>query len=200
MSEEEPSRPAAEPLAGAPSASITQPPIPFHIGEEFSTASKKLPPTKIILAGLGLVLAIMLTVAYLHRPRSQATGAIENIAAVEIPGQNSVMAAITISIHNNGEEVYMIRTLKPSLETSSETFTDEPASVVDFERYFAAFPALKQGSADPLVTDVKIQPASALKGTIVVSFPVDLKTFNSRKALKLVVQPYDQPVPLTLTK
>jgi hypothetical protein len=33
-----------------------------------------------------------------------------------------------------------------------------------------------------------------------VSFPVNLDAFNQRKSVSVVIQPYDQPVPVTLSK
>jgi len=38
------------------------------------------------------------------------------------------------------------------------------------------------------------------KGTIVVSFPVTRQIFDARKSLTVSIQPYDQRVPVVLTK
>jgi hypothetical protein len=35
---------------------------------------------------------------------------------------------------------------------------------------------------------------------VIVSFPVTLDNFNQRRSVSVVIQPYDQPVPVTLTK
>jgi hypothetical protein len=35
---------------------------------------------------------------------------------------------------------------------------------------------------------------------VVVSFPVTQDGFDKRKSLSVVIQPYDQPLPLVLTK
>jgi len=43
-------------------------------------------------------------------------------------------------------------------------------------------------------------PGGHTAGTIIVVFPVTPDAFANRKALKVTIQPYDQPVPLVLTK
>jgi hypothetical protein len=35
---------------------------------------------------------------------------------------------------------------------------------------------------------------------VIVSFPVKLDAFNQRRSVSVVVQPYDQPVPIVLSK
>jgi hypothetical protein len=35
---------------------------------------------------------------------------------------------------------------------------------------------------------------------VIVSFPVTLDAFDQRRSVSVVIQPYDQPVPVTLTK
>ncbi len=36
--------------------------------------------------------------------------------------------------------------------------------------------------------------------TLIVSFPVPLDAFNQHRSVSIIVQPYDQPLPITLTK
>ena len=54
------------------------------------------------------------------------------------------------------------------------------------------------GSA--LVPEQKIGPGALAQGTVVVSFPVTQDAFDKRKSLSVVIQPYDQAVPVVLTK
>jgi hypothetical protein len=35
---------------------------------------------------------------------------------------------------------------------------------------------------------------------VIVSFPVALADFKDRRSVSVVIQPYDQPVPIVLTK
>lgn len=174
-------------------------PLP-HMGEEFGTAKKNLPPVKIVLIGVAVVVVAAVIAALVQRPQSPATGAVSNVVAVEVPGQNSVMVAISVSIHNGGQKPFWIHTLRADLDTAENQVSDEAAPAVDFDRYFQAFPALKQNAYPALKRETKILPGSDLQGTIIVSFPVTQDAFNNRKQLKVTIQPYDQPVPLVLTK
>jgi hypothetical protein len=174
--------------------------IPFHIGEEFGTAKKNLPPVKIILIGVALIAVIAIVVGFVQRPQSAATGSIDDIVSVEIPDQNSIMVAINVSFQNNGTKPYWIRTIKADLDTTSGSFSDDAASPSDYDRYFQAFPALKQHALDPLRREATIDPGGHAQGTIIVAFPVTADAFTHRKSLKVTIQPYLQPVPLVLTK
>jgi len=172
----------------------------FNIAEEFGTAKKKLPPVKILAVAIGAVAIIGIVMALLQRPTSAATGALGDITSVEVPNQNLVMVAINVSIANHGEKPYWIHTMEATLETAGSKFSDQPASAADFERYFQAFPDLKQHALAPLKPEMKIEPGGQAAGTILVSFPVAAQAFAQRKSLTVTIQPYDQPVPLVLVK
>jgi hypothetical protein len=73
-------------------------------------------------------------------------------------------------------------------------------SAIDFDRYFQAFPALKNGTQPALPPETKIQPGESTSRTIIVAFPVTLDVFNQRKSVSVVIWPYDQTVPVVLTK
>jgi hypothetical protein len=185
------------------------PPIPsgppeprtrFNIGEEFGTAKKNLPPLKIVLIGVAVIAVIALIASLAQRPHSATAGSIDDVVSVEIPDQNSIMVAINVSFQNNGAKPYWIHTIKATLETTTGSFTDDAASPSDFDRYFQAFPTLKQHALPPLEREARINPAARTAGTIIVVFPVTPDAFASRKSLKVTIQPYDQPVPLILTK
>src|SRR5580698_8015825 len=186
----------------APPASDSppQPRTQFHIGEEFGTAKKNLPPVKIVAIGVGVVAVIAIILALAQRPHSATTGSIDDVVSVEVPDQNMVMVAINVSFQNNGVKSYWIHTINADLDTTSGAFTDDAASPADFDRYFQAFPALKQHALAPLEREAKITPGGRLAGTVIVAFPVTPDAFAKRKSLKVTIQPYDQPVPLVLTK
>jgi hypothetical protein len=195
--ESSPSQPASpQPEALDPSV----PPTKFEIGEEFGTAKKNLPPAKIILIGVAIIVVIGGVLALVQRPRTEATGSIDDAVAVEIPGQNSVMAAINLSIENQGKEAFKIHNIKVDLETPGGSFSDEPASAVDLDRYYQALPELKKRALDPLAGETVIPPGATTRGTIVVSFPIVPDAFANRKALKVTVWPYHATVPLVLVK
>ncbi len=196
MPDESPLPPTANAPASQPSESVAN----FHIGEEFGTAKKNLPPARIVLIGVGIVVVVGAVLAFFQRPRPSATGSIDQMVSVEIPNQGSVMAAINVSFRNNGVKPFWIHTIKAELETANETFSDDAASPADFDRYYQAFPTLKQYAIQPLEREAKIEPGGQIQGTIVVSFPVTPEAFAGRKVLKVIIQPYDQPAPLVLTK
>jgi hypothetical protein len=83
--------------------------------------------------------------------------------------------------------------------TSGES-SGEAVSAVDFDRYYQAFPGLKQNAQPALAPEDKLQPGQEVRRTVMVSFPVNLDAFNQRKSVSVVIQPYDQPVPVTLSK
>jgi len=172
----------------------------FNIAEEFGTAKKNLPPVKILAIAVGAVAIVAIVMALLQRPTSAATGALGDITSVEVPGQSLVMVAINVSIVNHGEKPYWIHTMEATLEAAGGKFSDPPASAADFERYFQAFPDLKQHALAPLKPETKIEPGGQTVGTILVTFPVTAQTFAARKSLTVTIQPYDQPVALVLTK
>jgi hypothetical protein len=172
----------------------------FQIGEEFGTAKKNLPPLKIIGIGVAIIVAAWGIAALVQRPRPSATGTIGEVVSVEIPNQHAVMVAINIAFQNNGAKPFWIQTIKADLQTTDGSYSSDAASAVDLDRYYQAFPPLKQYAGTPLQREGKVDVGSQAKGTIVVSFPVTPVAFATRKLLRVTIQPYDQPVPLVLTK
>lgn len=201
-----PQPPAASPETPAPTP--TQPPSPsgltINIGDEFGTAKRNLPPPKVLAIGLALILVISAIIVF-TQSRPSSSGSIDDVNAVEIPGQNSVLATINVTLQNNGKKAIWIHTMNASLETSTPDasgntkFTDEAGSPADFERYFQAFPPLKEHAIAPLQVETKIQPGDKASGTIMVSFPVSKEVFDKRKSIAVTIRPYDE-IPVTLKK
>jgi hypothetical protein len=183
-----------------PSATPSEPRIDFRIGEEFGTAKKNLPPVKIIGIGITLIAVGWAIAAFVQRPRPSATGTINEVVAVEIPNQHSVIVAINLAFQNIGAKPFFIQTIKAEVQTTDNTFSSDAASTVDLDRYYQAFPTLKQYAGPPLQREGKIDVGGQAKGTIIVSFPVTPEAFASRKLLRVTIQPYDQPVSLVMTK
>src|SRR5690348_3589668 len=104
MPEDRPSSQTAPPGTPGPQATPTEPGQQFHIGEEFGTAKKNLPPLTIVLIGVAAVVVVALIVAFIQRPHSLATGTIDDVVSVEVPDQNMVMVGIHVSLHNTGEK------------------------------------------------------------------------------------------------
>jgi hypothetical protein len=196
-------------MAETPPQPIPTPPSPqpatqsgptIRIGDEFGTAKRNLPPARVVLLAIGGVLIIFAIVAFLQRAKPQGGGSLDNVVAVDLPGQNSVLVALTFTLRNSGQKGLWVHDIKGKLMSGSEESTGEAVSAIDFDRYFQAFPALKEGALQPLVPEDKLQPGQEVKRTIMVSFPVPLDQFNQRKSVSVIVQPYDQPVPIVLSK
>jgi len=189
------------PKPPAPQAAPDAPGGPtINIGEEYGTAKKNLPPAKIVLIAVALVLVVVLIAAFLKRAKPAAAGSLNNVNAVEIPGQGSTMVALTFTLSNTSDKILYVHSLQGKIKTASGESTADAVSAIDFDRYFQAFPALKNGVQPALTPETKIQPGETVTRTIVVVFPVTLDAFNQRQATSVVVWPYDQQVPVVLTK
>lgn len=192
----------ADPTVPPPSPpSGPEPASEFHIGEEFGTAKRTLPPAGIVVIAIAVVAVILGIIAFVERQKPQGSGSIDFIAAAEVPDQNMVLAAVTLRLRNAGEKPLWIRTLKARLTTSDgKTFNDDAASGVELDRYAQTFPVLKQNAQAPLLPETKIMPGTEQRGTLVVSFPVTKQAFDQRQSLTVSIQPYDQATPVVLAK
>jgi hypothetical protein len=172
----------------------------INIGEEFGTAKKTLPPGKILVIAIVVLGIVIAFVSFLKRAKPQASGTLDNVVAVEIPGQNSTMVALTFTLHNTSDKVLYVHTLQASVKAPSGDATADAVSAIDFERYFQAFPALKNGAQPALSPEAKIRPGETTSRTIIVALPMTLDAFNRRQVLAAVIWPYDQTVPIVLSK
>jgi hypothetical protein len=93
-----------------------------------------------------------------------------------------------------------VHNIEGKLVTSSGESSGDAVSGIDFDRYYQAFPALKANAQAALAPEDKLQPDQEIKRTVMVSFPVTLDAFNQRRSVSVIVQPYDQPVPVILTR
>jgi hypothetical protein len=183
----------------AQSAAPLEPMAEFHIGDEFGTAKRNLPPLGIVLICIAAVALIVGIFAFKERPKPQGAGSIDFVSAAEVPGQNMILAAITMTLRNTTDKPLWIHTLKAQLTTADDkAFEDEAASVVDLDRYFQAFPALKESAEPPLSPETKLSAGTDQRGTIIVGFKVTKEVFDQRKSLAVSIQPYDQVLPIVL--
>ena len=190
-------KPPAPPAA--PTDAVNKGPT-INIGEEYGTAKKNLPPVKIVLIAIAAVLVVVVFASFLKRAKPQASGSLDNVAAVEIPGQGSTMVALTFTIRNTSDKILYVHSIQSSIKAPSGDSTADAVSAVDFDRYFQAFPALKIGAQPALPPETKIQPGETVTRTIIVVFPVTLEAFNKRQSVSVIVWPYDQQVPVTMAK
>jgi len=172
----------------------------INIGEEYGTAKKNLPPARIVLLTIGAVVVVVFIASFLKRDKPQASGSLDNIAAVEIPGQDSVMVALTFTLHNTSDKILYVHSLQSSVKAPGGDATAEAVSAIDFDRYFQAFPSLKNGAQPALTPETKIQAGESVTRTIIVAFPKTLDAFNHRQSVSVIVWPYDQNLPVVMTR
>ena len=206
MADEIPKPPVVVPDAASPASAASTPSQnmqsgpTINIADEFGTAKRNLPPAATVLITLVGVLLVVAAISFLQRAKPQGSGSLDNIAAVEIPGQNATLVALTFTIRNAADKAIWMRSIQGKLKTANGESSSDALSAVDFERYYQAFPALKSGAQPPFTPETKLQPGEEVKGTVLVSFPVMLDAFNQRQSISLAIQPYDQPVPVVLSK
>jgi len=193
-----PQTPPTPPVQPEPPAAPPGPTI--NIGEEYGTAKKNLPPAKIVLIAVGTVLVIVLFASFLKRAKPQASGTLDNVTAVEIPAQSSVMVALTFTIHNTSDKSLYVRAIQSSIKAPSGDATADAVSTVDFDRYFQAFPALKNGAEPALSPEAEIKPGESVARTIIVAYPKTLDAFNQRQSISVIIWPYNETVPVMMTK
>ena len=181
------------------------PPVPpdrptdFDISEEYGTARKNLPPAGILLICVAVVAVIVAAYVLTHRAHTVNAGSIDDVVAVEIPGQEMVMAAVNVSIHNNEEKPIWIKAIQVTADAGGSKQTDDAAPAVDAQRYLQAIPELKQHALNFLTTETQVNAMSKLSGTIIVTFPVKADAFAARKSLSVSITPYDE-LPIVMTK
>jgi hypothetical protein len=210
MPDETPKSPAplvpAEPSPASPPDGAKQPVLDLgpgvgiNVTQDMAAPERKLPPARILLITLGCLAVVLAIWGFLGRAKPQGAGSVDNVAAVEVPNQGSMLVALTVTLRNSGEKPIWIHTIQGKLKTPSNEYSDDAASAVDFDRYFQAFPALKQNAQPALMPETKILPGNEAHGTVIVSFPVTQDVFDKRQSISVVIQPYDQPLPVTLTK
>lgn len=190
-------------LPAKPADDVTLPAQPgptIHIADEFGTAKRNLPPARILVMATAGILILVGIFSFVQRAKPQGAGSLDSVAAVGLPGQNAVLVALTFTLRNSGKKSMWIHDIQGKLVSSSGESSGDAVSVADFDRYYQAFPALKQNPQPALAPEDKLQPGQEVNRTIMVSFPVNLDAFNQRKSVSVVIQPYDQPVPVTLSK
>jgi hypothetical protein len=174
-------------------------PTKFDIGEEYGTARKNLPPVGILAICIATVLVIVAAYSLTHKAHALSSGSMDDVTVVAVPGQDMVMVAINVTVQNNSEKPSWIHTIKATLDTGKDKLEDDATPAVDAQRYFQAFPALKQHSMAFLLPEARLDAKSKTSGTVVVSFPVTEEVFNARKSLTVTVTPYDE-LPVVISK
>jgi hypothetical protein len=172
----------------------------INIADEFGTAKRNLPPVKVLLLATAGILVIAGVYSFTQRAKPQGAGSLDNVTAVDLPSQDGVLVALTFTLSNSGQKSLWVHGIQGKAVTSAGELSGDAVSAVDFDRYYQAFPTLKANTQPALTPEDKLQPGQEIKRTVIVSFPVKLDAFNQRRSVSVVVQPYDQPVPIVLSK
>jgi len=204
MTDQTPNSVSVPPVTPSASAGTTPPASQrgptINIADEFGTAKRNLPPVKVLLLATAGILVIVGIYSFIQRAKPQGAGSLDNVTAVDLPSQDGVLVALTFTLSNSGQRSLWVHGIQGKVVTSTGELSSDAVSAVDFDRYYQALPTLKANTQPALAPEDKLQPGQEIKRTVIVSFPVKLDAFNQRRSVSVVVQPYDQPVPIILTK
>jgi hypothetical protein len=182
------------PVSPAPQLGpVAVPNEPVQIGEDLDVLEKESKVHTFVVVGVVLLLiaVVIAVVSFATRPQPAASGTLDSAFSVALQGDN-VLTTIKVTFHNVGGKPLWIRDLKAQLTTADgKQYSDVAASPDDFDRYFQYYPDLRDRSIQPLKVETKIDPGEQVRGSIIVSFPVTLDSFNRRKSLSVMVYPYD---------
>lgn len=169
------------------------------ITEEFDSPKHTLPDKGPVIIALALVVVAVAAIVWFFRATPVASGSIDEAFAVDVPGQNIVLATVQLTIKNVTEKPLVLRNINVTAQTDKGEFSDDFSAVSNFQRYFQAFPDLQQHSIEGLQRDLNIPPGQQVSGSVIVSFPVTKPEFDARRALSASVSFYDHP-PVTIQK
>jgi len=172
----------------------------INIGEEYGTAKKNLPPAKVVAIAVAGVLVVVLIASFLKRAKPQGSGSLDNVVAVEVPGQNTTMVALTFTLHNGSDKALYVRELQSGRQAPTGETKVDAVSAVDFDRYFQAFPDLKNGAQPALSPETRLEVGDTIQRTIIVGYPMTLSEFNQRQAVSVIIWPYNYTVPIILSR
>jgi hypothetical protein len=189
----------ADPLYTPPPQTAAEPSTGFDISEEYGTARKSLPPAGVVAICVAVVVVIVGIYALTNRAKPHSTGSIDDVVVVPVQGQDMVLTAINVSIESHDQKPRWIKSIQVSAEVGGNKISDDAVPTVDAQRYFAAFPDLKQHALDLLALEHRIDAGGKLTGTVVASFPVKADAFAARKSLTVTITPYDE-LPVVITK
>lgn len=162
------------------------------ITEEFDSPRRTLPAIAPLAVALVVVVVFIVGVGYVFRAKPVAQGQIDNVYFSQSAAQPSPMIAIQLTVRAVGDKPLYIKSVKAELQTQDKEYSDDAASAADYDRYFQAYPDLKDHAMKPIRVEDKIAPGAEEHGTVMVSFPVDKMAFDSRKSLTVTIEPYDQ--------
>lgn len=179
-------------------ADKTTPPQPQYdaghvpITEELDSPKRSLPPAVPVVIALAIVGIVVAVIAFVERSKPVAQGGIDAVYASQPADMANTMVVLNVTLRNVGEKALYIKAISANLKTDQGDQSDDAASPSDYDRYFAAYPDLREHAMQPLIVESRIMPGAEQKGTVLVAFPVTEEQFNARKDLDVTIVPYDQ--------
>jgi len=162
------------------------------ITEEFDSAKRSLPPAVPVLIALVVVAIVIAVIAFVERSKPVAQGGIDAVYASQPADMTNTMVALQVTLRNVGDKALYIKSITVNLKTDQGDQSDDAASPSDYDRYFSAYPDLREHATQALTVEARIMPGAEQKGTVLVAFPVTEQQFNARKDLNVTIVPYDQ--------
>ena len=162
------------------------------ITEEFDSAKRTLPPIAPVAIALVVVAIVVGIIAFVFRAKPVAQGGIDAVYISQPANMANSMVLLQVTLRNVGDKTLYIKTITANLKTDQGDLSDDAAAPSDYDRYFMAYPDLKEHSTEPLRVEMKIAPGAEQKGAVLVSFPVTKQQFDARKDLNVTIEPYDQ--------
>jgi hypothetical protein len=162
------------------------------ITEEFDTAERTLPAFAPVAIALVVVAIAVGVIAFVFRAKPVAQGGIDAVYVSQPANMTNSMVLLQVTLRNVVDKTLYIKTITANLKTDQGDLSDDAAAPSDYDRYFMAYPGLKEHSTEPLRVEMKIAPGAEQKGAVLVSFPVTKQQFDARKDLNVTIEPYDQ--------
>jgi len=160
--------------------------------EEFDSFKHTMPAAAPVIIAMVLLAIAVGAAVYFLRPMPVSSGNIDQVFAVNVPGQDLALATVQLSLTNISKKPLFLKNVKITIRTGKGEFSDDFGSVSDFERYFQAFPELRQHSIAGLTRESRIAPGDRISGSVVVSFPVSRESFDNRQGMTATVSFYDR--------
>jgi hypothetical protein len=162
------------------------------ITEEFDSAKRTLPPAVPVVVALAIVAIVVGVIAFVERSKPVAQGGIDQVFASQPAAMSNTMVLLQVTLRNVSEKALYIKSITANLKSDQGDASDDAASPSDYDRYFSAYPDLREHATQALTVETKIMPGAEQKGTVLVAFPVTKQQFDSRKDLNVTIQAYDQ--------
>ena len=160
--------------------------------QEMDSTERTLPPiVPVLIAAVAIAIALYFVVKT-NRPVTPATGSITKVFYVEQSTKDRVLAGVEVHIKNGSEKPIYVKDVSVKLTTPTGELTDTPAPANDISRYFQAYPALKQSSAEWIGDNTKIMPGAERDGLLILGFAVTKDGWERRKSLEVTINLYDQ--------